>query len=318
MKDATPPADNRHWHRLPGADRQLVRALLAERVDQVLLLEDVADARGALGGFPLRAVGAQALWTPPSGAERGDALAPPDGWCLDTDRWQPELHAEPGAWRSPDDARYFMAGEVPWLRWDGFDGVVQASAVACADAETEQACLDAIVAAQRPVRVPAHRVRLQAQLADLGFRPGATGQVALLAPQLRRSRCAPLHRRFEVSMQDVERFGRESGDFNPLHFDDAFARSHGFEGRIAHGMLFSGWLTRLLGMEYPGPGTIFVRNTNVFLAPVYPGHRYDVVVSTPSLDEEKGTRLVVAQLLDERGRHCLVSYNDVLLRGERR
>lgn len=317
MKDATPPANNRHWHRLPGADRQLVRNVLAERVDQILLVDDAPAAQGGLGGFPLRAAGAQAVWMPPSD-RRGDATRPPDAWCRDADRWQPDLQAEPGPWSGPDDARYFVAGDLPWLRWDGYDGVVQASAVACTDADTERACLDAIVATQRPVRVPAHLVRLQARLADLGFRPGGTQHVALLAPQLGRSRCAPLHRRFEVSTQDVERFGRESGDLNPLHFDDAFARSHGFEGRIAHGMLFSGWLTRLLGMEYPGPGTIFVRNANVFLAPVYPGRRYDVVVSTPSLDEEKGTRLVVAQLLDEEGRHCLVSYNDVLLRGERR
>lgn len=125
-----------------------------------------------------------------------------------------------------------------------------------------------------------------------------------------------LERHFEVSAGDISTFGEQSGDLNPLHFDDGFARAHGFKGRIAHGMIFSGWLTKLLGTEYPGPGTIFMRSATLFLAPVYPDLPHTVRVSAPTSDPAKGTARIVAQLMGADGRHCLVAYSDVLKRDQ--
>ena len=135
-----------------------------------------------------------------------------------------------------------------------------------------------------------------------------------LRPALTQSVLPAFEREFSVTDQQVLAYGQQSGDLNPLHFDDDFARSHGFERRITHGMIFNGWLTRLLGMEHPGAGTIFLRNTACYFAPVYANRAYKVRVSTPRHDVAKGTYLVVAQLFDADGRHCTVSYNDVMLR----
>lgn len=78
-------------------------------------------------------------------------------------------------------------------------------------------------------------------------------------------------REFPVDDRAIEAFGAASGDRNPLHFDDAYAASTRFGGRIAHGMLTASFLSAMLGNDLPGPGTIYLGQTLRFLAPVRPG-----------------------------------------------
>ncbi len=61
-----------------------------------------------------------------------------------------------------------------------------------------------------------------------------------------------------VSEHDITLFGEVSGDINPVHFDDAFASATPFKGRIAHGVLTASYISTVLGMQLPGPGTIFL------------------------------------------------------------
>jgi len=85
-----------------------------------------------------------------------------------------------------------------------------------------------------------------------------------------------------VSERDVELFGEVSGDVNPVHFDEAFAAKTIFKGRIAHGVLSSSYISTVLGMKMPGPGTIFMSLTTRFKAPVRIG---DTVVTTCTVRE---------------------------------
>ncbi|TAM64382.1 MAG: hypothetical protein EPN49_00475 [Rhodanobacter sp.] len=139
----------------------------------------------------------------------------------------------------------------------------------------------------------------------------------ILLPHLSYSRLPVQQRQFSVSTEDVHRYGEQSGDLNPLHFDDDVARKHGFAGRISHGMLFNGWFTRLLGTEFPGAGTIYLRSTCVYLGPVYPDTPYTVRVSTPRHDPSRGTYRILAQLFSSDGHHATIAYADVLNRPPR-
>jgi 3-hydroxybutyryl-CoA dehydratase len=85
-----------------------------------------------------------------------------------------------------------------------------------------------------------------------------------------------------VTERDVELFGEVSGDRNPVHFDDAYAKGTIFKGRIAHGMLSASYISTVLGMQIPGPGTIFMSATTRFRAPVRIG---DTVVTTCTVRE---------------------------------
>jgi 3-hydroxybutyryl-CoA dehydratase len=67
----------------------------------------------------------------------------------------------------------------------------------------------------------------------------------------------------------ITKFAEFSGDFNPVHFNDDEARSLGFKGRIAHGMLSASFFSKIFANKFPGPGTIYLNQTFKFHAPVY-------------------------------------------------
>ena len=85
-----------------------------------------------------------------------------------------------------------------------------------------------------------------------------------------------------VTERDVTLFGEVSGDVNPVHFDEDFAKTTIFKGRIAHGVLSSSYISTVLGMKMPGPGTIFMALTTRFKAPVRIG---DTVTATCTVRE---------------------------------
>lgn len=77
-------------------------------------------------------------------------------------------------------------------------------------------------------------------------------------------------RSLEISQKKISAFARLTGDRNPLHFDEVFARRMGFEGgRIAHGMLISSIVSTLVGEDLPGQGAIFLEHRVRYVAPTY-------------------------------------------------
>lgn len=71
-----------------------------------------------------------------------------------------------------------------------------------------------------------------------------------------------------VSESDVYLYAGVSGDFNPAHINEAYAQNTFFKARIAHGMIPAGFISAVLAMKLPGPGTIYLRQELNFLAPV--------------------------------------------------
>jgi 3-hydroxybutyryl-CoA dehydratase len=96
-----------------------------------------------------------------------------------------------------------------------------------------------------------------------------------------------------VSEQDVIDFARVSGDHNPLHMDEDYARTTQFKGRIAHGALSASYISAILGNDLPGPGSVFMELNLKFVRPVRIG---DTVTSTAEVIEmiERGYRVRLA------------------------
>jgi 3-hydroxybutyryl-CoA dehydratase len=80
-----------------------------------------------------------------------------------------------------------------------------------------------------------------------------------------------------VTEHHVQLFGEATGDMNPLHFDEDYARGTIFRGRVAHGVLTMGFISGLIGTELPGEGTILISASVVFKSPVRIG---DTVTAT--------------------------------------
>ena len=71
-----------------------------------------------------------------------------------------------------------------------------------------------------------------------------------------------------VSESDIYLFAGITGDFNPAHMNESYAKKTFFKTRIAHGMLSAGFISTVIGTKLPGTGSIYIKQTLSFLAPV--------------------------------------------------
>lgn len=71
-----------------------------------------------------------------------------------------------------------------------------------------------------------------------------------------------------VSESDIYLYTGVTGDFNPAHINEEYAKTTFFKSRIAHGMLTAGFISAVIGAKLPGPGTIYMKQELNFLAPV--------------------------------------------------
>jgi len=78
-------------------------------------------------------------------------------------------------------------------------------------------------------------------------------------------------RSLTLTTMHVETFAKLTGDYNPLHFDEAFAAGTKFGRLVVQGGLTTGLLHALVAMDMPGPGTVFLSQSWKFTAPVYIG-----------------------------------------------
>lgn len=90
-----------------------------------------------------------------------------------------------------------------------------------------------------------------------------------------------------VGEADVLRYAELTGDFNPVHVDEAAAAKSRFGTRIAHGMLSAGYVSAVLGMDLPGPGAIYLSQQLRFTRPVKLGDTVTARVEVTAINVEK-------------------------------
>lgn len=77
--------------------------------------------------------------------------------------------------------------------------------------------------------------------------------------------------RVTITEEMIECFAQATGDYNPIHLDEDYAKGTIFKTRVAHGMLQAGILSGILGTRFPGVGTIYLSQTLKFMKPVFIG-----------------------------------------------
>ena len=85
-----------------------------------------------------------------------------------------------------------------------------------------------------------------------------------------------------VTEKDIEDFAKISGDNNPVHLDEDFAKTTIFKGRIAHVMLAASFISTTVGTKLPGYGAIYISQNLKFKGPVRIG---DKVITTATIEE---------------------------------
>lgn len=86
----------------------------------------------------------------------------------------------------------------------------------------------------------------------------------------------------------VEAFAELSGDVNPVHLDEDYARTTDFGGRIAHGMLAGAYISAVIGTQLPGPGAVYLSQSLKFRRPVRLGDEVTARVTVKELDRRRG------------------------------
>ena len=114
-----------------------------------------------------------------------------------------------------------------------------------------------------------------------------------------------------ITEADIVIFAGISGDNNPLHLNEEFAKESIFRGRIAHGMLTAVFISTVLGTKLPGPGCIYMNQEVKFRAPVRPGETVTTTVTISDVFVEK--KRVIAQSVCKVRDKIVVEGKSVLL-----
>lgn len=116
---------------------------------------------------------------------------------------------------------------------------------------------------------------------------------------------AELH--VDITEARILAFAEASGDFNPLHVDEAYAAASPYRGRVAHGLLSASFVSAVVGTILPGPGAIYLGQTLSFHKPVRIGDRVTARVTVQNIDP--GSARVILRT------ECLVD-SEPILEGE--
>jgi acyl dehydratase len=106
----------------------------------------------------------------------------------------------------------------------------------------------------------------------------------------------------------VRKFAEITGDYNPLHFEEAFAAKTRFRRLIAQGGLATGLLHALVAMDLPGAGSVFVRQSWKFPKPVYIGDTITAVGTVKSVQTKRRMAEMEFRVTNQN--------DDVVLEGE--
>ena len=115
-------------------------------------------------------------------------------------------------------------------------------------------------------------------------------------------------RELTITSEMVKKYAEITGDYNPLHFDEAFAAKTRFGRLIAQGGITTGLLHALVAMDLPGPGSVFLNQSWSFPKPVYIGDTIRAEATVKSWRSARSMGVMNFTVANQNG--------DVVLKGE--
>lgn len=112
-------------------------------------------------------------------------------------------------------------------------------------------------------------------------------------------------RSLTLTQSHVDMYAEMTGDYNPLHFDEDFAKRTKFGGLIVQGGLTTGLLNALVAMDMPGPGTVFLSHDFRFTGPVYIGDTITAIAEVLKVHPEKPVTQLQIEITRQTGESVL-------------
>lgn len=120
---------------------------------------------------------------------------------------------------------------------------------------------------------------------------------------------------FKFTADDVRLFSEVSQDKNPIHLDPNYASKTIFKKPIIHGFLGASIFSKIIGMDFPGNGTIYLKQDLKFLAPMYVDTEYIAKIQVREIYSEKGRALLYTTISNKSGE--MVISGEALVQHER-
>ncbi|MFT7035476.1 MAG: 3-hydroxybutyryl-CoA dehydratase [Cyclobacteriaceae bacterium] len=121
---------------------------------------------------------------------------------------------------------------------------------------------------------------------------------------------------FSFTQADVVNFAKASGDLNPIHLDDEYAKDTIFGRTIIHGFLGGSVFSKVFGTIFPGHGTIYLNQSLKFFKPMFTEVDYKAVFTVTQVISEKHRALVTTEIFESNGQktilgEALIQHNDI-------
>mgnify|MGYP003990236263 FL=1 len=120
----------------------------------------------------------------------------------------------------------------------------------------------------------------------------------------------------DISKNMLDVFGRDTGDYNPLHMSEEYASSTSFKKRVCSGMFLSSFFSRLVGMYLPGKHALHISQSLNFVNPCFIGET--ITVEGKVIDKSSATKIIKLEttITNESGKRIIDGKAQVIVRDD--
>jgi len=120
----------------------------------------------------------------------------------------------------------------------------------------------------------------------------------------------------DISKNMLDVFGRDTGDYNPLHMNEKYASSTSFKKRVCSGMFLSSFFSRLVGMYLPGKHALHISQSLNFVNPCFIGET--ITVEGKVIDKSPATKIIKLEttITNESGKRVIDGKARVIVRDD--
>ena len=120
----------------------------------------------------------------------------------------------------------------------------------------------------------------------------------------------------DISKNMLDVFGRDTGDYNPLHMSEEYASSTSFKKRVCSGMFLASFFSRLVGMYLPGKHALHISQSLNFVNPCFIGET--ITVEGKVIDKSPATKIIKLEttITNESGKRIIDGKAQVIVRDD--
>jgi 3-oxoacyl-[acyl-carrier protein] reductase len=119
--------------------------------------------------------------------------------------------------------------------------------------------------------------------------------------------------KFLITENVVNSFAKFSEDFNPIHMDINFANIHGYTRQVSHGVIQLAYISKMIGMKFPGHGSMWMKQTVNWLIPVLTGDEIEIILIVKSFSSGTNTLTLLVEIFNQKNKKVMTGESQVKL-----